>query len=370
MSFVTVVRGLAIVAIGIALPVAAEAADTYGTSAPSAVISSQVTQQASSQASTLLAGRISQAVANVTGSIGGSIGGSGVGGSGGGMPTFSPTPGPRSEIVGGNAKAAGDPVGKTAFWVNAGNAWVANNQTGVNFAGTIQTGIMGVDHQFNDRVLAGLAVGYEHPDVVTKFNTGTFRGNNVALSPYAAYIINDMFSLSAVMGYTWVHYDTTRSQGTINGTIEGGRLFGNLNAAATTRIDDWSLASTLGYMYLLEKQDAYTENGSGGLSNPASQVRLGQWRWTNKAGYLVPLEWGGVMPYSSVRLEYDSSHTPLGVADAQGTPTANDRFGATFGLGVDATVGNDTSLNLEGASTEFREHVKVYSVNGTMRMKF
>ncbi|MGE5477535.1 MAG: autotransporter outer membrane beta-barrel domain-containing protein [Bacteroidales bacterium] len=375
MTFLKTLRqGTLLMLIGCLAPFAAHAANTYGSTAPSATVAPQVVQQASTQASNLLAGRISQAVSNVTGSLGGGgfggggggMGGGGMGGGGG----FSPTPGPRSEVIGGNAKAAGDPVGKTAFWVNGGNAWVSNDQSGVNFSGTIQTGLVGMDHQFNDRILGGVALGYEHPDIKTKFNAGTFEGNNWAVSPYVGYIINNVFSVNAVAGYTWVNYDTTRSNGAVSGSISGERMFGNLNAVAATRIDNWYLGSTIGYMYLLETQEAYTERGTGAVSNPENQIRLGQWRWTNKVGHSFIEEWGGYMPYASVRLEYDSSHTPSGVADAIGTPVANDRFGATFGLGADVAVGNDTTFSLEGSSTEFREHLSTYSVNGTLRVKF
>lgn len=349
-------RGGPLILLGALLPSITHAANTYGSAAPSAVVAPQVVQQASTQAANLLAGRVSQAVSNVTGNLGG-----------GG---FTPTPGPRAEVVGGNAKAAGDPVGKTAFWVNGANAWVSNDQSGVNFSGTIKTALVGADHQFDDRVLAGVALGYEHPDIRTKFNNGTFTGDNVAVSPYAAYIINDVFSVNAVAGYTWVHYNTSRSNGAISGTITGDRLFANLNGTAATRIADWHLASTLGYMYLLETQDGYTENGAGGATNPENQVRLGQWRWTNKVGYLVRQEWGEIMPYGSARLEYDSSHTPTGVADAAGTPVSNDRFGTTFGLGVDAKVGDDATFSVEATTTEFREHLTNRSVSGTFRLKF
>lgn len=345
-------------------PSLAFAANTYGATAPSAVAAPQVVQQASTQASNLLAGRISQAVANVTGSVGG------VGGGGGVTPTFTPTPGPRSEVIGGNAKAAGDTVNRTAIWVNGGNAWVSNDQDGVNFSGTIQTGLVGIDHQFGEHVLAGLAAGYEHPNISTKFNSGTFKGNNFALSPYVAYIFNDVFSASAVAGYTWVNYDTTRSNGAIQGSIDGGRMFGSLNLTAVKTFNQWSLASTAGYMYLLERQNGYTESGAGGVTNAENDIRLGQLRWTNKLGYLFRQEWGGIMPFGSARLEYDHSHTPTGTADAQGTPVSNDRFGTTFGLGVDLTVGNDTTFSLEGTSTEFREHLTSRGVSGTLRLKF
>ncbi len=376
-------RGAGLVAAGVMLPSLAHATTTYGSSGTTApVVVSQVTQSASQQASSLLAGRISQAVSGAVGNIGSggfsSGGGGGIGGGtpggGGGLGTpGSGTPdssnGPRS-MVDGKSKAAGDNPSHFAVWANGSNTWVANDQAGVNFGGTIHTGIIGVDRMWTDRVLGGLAVGYENPDVHLKYNGGTFKGNNYAVTPYGAYIFNENFSVDATAGYTWVNYDTTRNDNAVTGSITGSRLSASADANFNTMINKWSLGSTLGYMWLLEKQDAYTETGVGAAANPANQVRLGQGRWTNKAGYLIQEGWGSLTPYASVRLEYDISHTPSGIADSQGTPTANDRFGTTFGMGVNASVGNSTTFNLEGTSTQFREHVTNYGVSGTVRIGF
>lgn len=338
-------------------PGLANAAATYGPSASPAVIAPQVVQQAASQASNLLAGRISAAVSNA---VGGGFGG----GFGGGAP------GPQAQILGGNNKAAGDPVGKAALWMNVGNTWLSNDQSGVDYSGSILTGIIGVDYQFTDNFLAGVAFGYERPNVTTDFNNGSFKGNNFAVSPYAAYIINDIFSVNATVGYTVVNYDTSRANGAFKGDISGHRFFGDVNATAATQIDRWSVSSSAGYMYLLENQDAYTETGVGGASNPDNLIRLGQLKWTNKAGYLVDTDWGNYMPYGSLRLEYDVNHTPLGVADAVGTPVANDRFGAVLGLGVDTQIGDSTTFSVEGTTLQFREHLSAYGLTGTLRVKF
>lgn len=336
-------------------PVASHAAESYGPSASPAAIAPQVVQQSATQAASLLAGRISQAVSNA-------IGGGGFGGGFGGTP--------QAQILGGNSKAAGDPVNKTALWMNVGNAWVSNDQTGVDYSGTIMTVLVGVDHQFSDSTLAGVAFGYERPDITTDFNNGTFEGNNFSVSPYASYIFNDIFSVNGSIGYAEVDYDTSRLNNTVTGDISGHRFFTSVNANAVFQVEGWNLENSLGYMYLYEVQDAHSETGPGAATIGETQVRLGQWRLSTQAGYPMEMEWGSLMPYGLVRLEYDSSHTPAGVADAFGTPVANDRFGATFGLGAQAVVGDDTYLSIEGTTTQFRQHLDVYGLTGTLRIKF
>lgn len=337
----------------------AHAAATYGPTASPAKIAPQVVQQSATQATSLLAGRISQAVSNA---VGGGLGG----GFGGGPSSGAP----QTFILGGDGKAAGDPVNKTAIWMNIGNSWVENDQTGVDYSGTIFTGLVGVDHQLTDSTLVGVAFGYERPDITTGFNSGTFRGNNFAVSPYASYIINDTFSVAGTVGYAAVDYDSSRGNGAVTADITGHRLFADLSATARFRLEGWSLQSGLGYMHLLETQNAYTETGPGAASYDKSKIRLGQVRLSNKAGYPIETEWGSIMPFGSARLEYDVSHSPAGVADAFGTPVANDRFGTTFGLGADASISDDTYLSIEGTTTRFRKHLEVYGLTGTLRIKF
>lgn len=329
----------------------AQASDTYGSSAPSTTAAPVVVAQASSQAANLVSGRISQAVSNATGSI--AVG-----------------TGKKAEIISGGGKAAGDSIDKMAFWANAAGTWIENDQSGVNFKGNIVTSVVGADYLVTDKVLAGVSVGYERPDIRTTFNNGTFKGNNWSIAPYAAYIINDTFSVDAMAGYAWVSYDMTRAYGSISGSTEGHRLFGGANVNANTAVDHWRLGSSLGYLYTTETQGAYTEKGTNGSTVGESQMRLGQARLSGKAGYAIQEAWGSMTPYGSARLEFDVNHTPTGIADADGTPVSNDRFGTTFAIGNDLSIGNSTSLNLEATTTQFREHIQLYGLSGSVRVKF
>ena len=335
------------------LPLSAQAATTYGPEASASVVAPQIVQQASSQSTSLLAGRISQAVSSAVGS-----------GFGGGLGS------PQTAIIGGDGKAAGDSAKDTAMWLNIGNSWIENDQSGVDYSGQILTGLIGVDHQFNDQFLAGVAFGYENPDIDTKFNNGTFEGNNFTVSPYASYIFNKNFYVNGNVGYAVVDYDTSRNDGAITGDISGDRFFGDLSANSRFELGGWDLRSTFGYMYLVETQDAYTESGAGGNRIEEEKIHFGQWRLSGQAGYEFETQWGSIMPFGSVQLEYDSIKPDAGVADQFGTPVANDKFGATFGLGAQANIGDDLSLTVEGTTAQFREHLDVYSLTGTLRFKF
>ncbi|HLN23258.1 MAG TPA: autotransporter outer membrane beta-barrel domain-containing protein [Patescibacteria group bacterium] len=317
----------------------------------------------------MIAGRISQAVAGAVGNIGGGLAPSGSGFGNGGTPAPA-TPAPQSSLELGGGGAAGEPGRRLALWTNASNSWIANNQTGVNFAGTIQTAVIGADYLFTDKIIGGITGGYEHPDIHTKFNAGTFKGNNVAITPYAAYIIDDIFSVDATAGYTFVSYDITRSSNSITGSTDGHRLAGSADLNANKTIDSWVLGSSLGASYLNEVQNAYTETGAGGTAVGQNDVRLGQAHLTGKAGYLVTQPWGSITPYGSARMEYDFNHNAAVVRDVQGDLASNSRFGTVFGLGADAAVGNFTTLNLEGTTTQFRENVSAYMVSASVRVKF
>lgn len=342
------------------------AEETYGNKATNQVAAPQVAQQAASQTSGIISARISQ-------TISGSVSGLSPAGGGAGPGTI-PTPGggPISsnikDLVGKSAGSEDKPLG---VWLNAGAARVSDTHAFETFHGSITTVVGGMDYRITERALAGLALGYESANIKTTFNNGTMRAGNVAVSPYVGYAFNDTFSLDATLGYAFVNYDMTRLNGQARGSTGGGRLFGAANLTAKTEMGNWRLSTGLGYLYLQETQDAYAETGSAGTAVSKVKIRLGQLRSTNKAGYEMVTSWGSITPYAMVRPEYDVNKSPAAILDtATNTVATSDRFGATFGLGLNMAVGDDSTINLEGTTSQFRSHLSMDGVTGTVRFRF
>lgn len=314
------------------------------------MVVAQIVAEGTKQTAGLISTRISSAVSNATGAI-----------------SISPTR-TSSLSEGTVGKAAGDSARRGGVWLNGSNNWMSGDHANANFSGTLQTAVAGVDYLVRDNVLVGASLGYEHGDISLKYNGGNFEANNLAFAPYAAYIINDVWSVDASGGHAWVNYDLSRANGTISGDTSGSRWFASTNLNANWRVDAWQLGTSLGYIYTKESTDDYVESDGTNANGP--KFRLGQANGKFRVGYLVPTEWGTVNPFGAVRLEYDANKTAASAIDAAGTKAYDDRFGTTFSLGANVLVGDNDTLSIEGSSTQFRDDLKNYSLIGTYRHKF
>ena len=99
----------------------------------------------------------------------------------------------------------------------------------------------------------------------TAYNGGNNETDGYTIAPYAAYLINDIFSADVVFGYTNLSTDTDRidnvSGGTILGDFDAERWFIATNINATVGYENWLLGGRLGYLYVTEDQDSYLETG-------------------------------------------------------------------------------------------------------------
>lgn len=321
----------------------------YG-STPTPTVVGQIVAEGTKQTAGLISTRISSAVSNATGAI-----------------SISPVR-TSSLSEGTTGKAAGDSARRGGVWLNGSNNWMSGDHANANFAGTLQTAVAGVDYLVRDNVLVGASLGYEHGNVSLKYSGGKFEANNVAFAPYAAYIINDVWSVDASGGHAWVNYDLSRANGTVSGDTSGSRWFASTNLNANWRVDAWQLGASAGYIYTTEETDDYVE--SDGTNAKGPKFRLGQANSKFRVGYVIPTEWGTVNPFGAVRLEYDANKTAASAVDAAGSKAYDDRFGTTFFLGTNVLVGDNDTLSFEGSTTQFRDDLKNYSLIGTYRHKF
>ena len=108
-----------------------------------------------------------------------------------------------------------------------------------------KTAFIGVDTMFMDAFVIGLTLGYENTDIDTAYNGGNNETDGYTIAPYAAYLINDIFSADVVMGYTSLGTDTDRidnvSGGTILGDFDAERWFIATNLNATVSYEQWLL---------------------------------------------------------------------------------------------------------------------------------
>ena len=323
-------------------------AQTYGPRGPTNV---NTNQQTVSKAADLTTGIIQDRISNATTDAG--------------FGTFS-AKAPNFVVGNGGGKAAGDEPTKIGFWGSLGATWVRDTQPGVDFNGSIISGVAGVDYRALPWLLVGFAGGYESTSINTIFNSGLQWSSGGVASVYGAARLAPNWSFTAQLGHGWLSYWETH--GGVNGNFGGDRWFGSASINTGQNIDKWQLSGSLGFFFFTETQSAFTE--SNGNFIPSSTPYLGQIRVKGQAGYEFTTDFGSIMPFIGARLEFDVSHSDAPVISSVGQRASLSTFGTTFNAGVKAKLGDRSSFVIEGTTTQFRQYFESYGINGSFRINF
>lgn len=331
---------------------------------PAPVVTPETSRAAASRTAGLIADRVATVVSNTTGARGQTFNAA--------CPTVAEQVDVASDpMLGAGASTASSATSAPA---RANSVWTAGSYTRVDKAdrggeydGSVVNAVVGYDRRVTDRLIAGVATGYEKVDIETHYNNGTVEGDSVTVAPYLGYALTDWLSVDLSLGRTWIGYDFTRNYGGVTGSTDAARWFGAANLTATQRFGDFRAIGGLGYLRLYEDQDSYRE--SDGTSVPESDINFGQARATVGGAYDIATGFGRVSPNAFARLEYDLPQA-RSVSLGNGLISTNDRTGMVFGLGLDLAVGDDLTVNLSGSTTQFRENTDAASVAATVRYRF
>ena len=85
--------------------------------------------------------------------------------------------------------------------------------------------MVGFDKIIAEKWIVGLAAGIENTEILTEYNGGVSDADGYTIAPYMAYFINDIFSVDAAGGYSYLDYDTTRID-----NISGDSILGDFNS--------------------------------------------------------------------------------------------------------------------------------------------
>ncbi|MCP5198970.1 MAG: autotransporter outer membrane beta-barrel domain-containing protein [Gammaproteobacteria bacterium] len=168
--------------------------------------------------------------------------------------------------------AAGDDMGGSVFgmW---GSYSYNDFDSDFRFAGRslgydadAHNGLFGIDRLFNERLLLGLAVGYQSLEIDTVFNGGQQDSDGYTLAPYAALLLNANWSIDVSGGYTWLDNDQDRVSpadgSNISASFDSERWFIATNLNWMAVVQQWVLSAKVGYLHTDEDQDAYLESGN------------------------------------------------------------------------------------------------------------
>lgn len=236
--------------------------------------------------------------------------------------------------------------------------------------------LFGADRLLGERWILGLALGYERTDTDTIFNGGTQDRDGYTVAPYAAFLINDVFSLDVSAGYTHLETDQTRIDPdaasplpfiTSDFAAERGFVTSNLNA--TWLVGDWVIGAVAGFVHAAEIQDSYREQG--GSSRRAVRSR----RVELTQGYLgadLAYSLGAWEPYAVAMYRNDFSRQDGsgagGLPAAVGSTQPDDDDELNLGLGVRYFGRGGLSGSLEWITTRGRSHFDDDTISLTLRL--
>jgi len=234
------------------------------------------------------------------------------------------------------------------------------------------TVFIGADKLFMDKWVMGLTVGYENTDIDTLYNGGNNDTDGFTIAPYAAYLINDIFSVDMVAGYTRLNTDTDRIDNTngsvINGDFGADRWFVASNLNATVYRGQWVFGGRIGLLYTEEEQDAYTEvGGATARAIGKRHIDLTQ----TSVGVNIAYTHKNFEPFASVTyyndLGRDNGTSAGGLPGAIGATQPDDDDEFQTGLGV-RYFGQALDASFEWNNVVNRDNFDGHSLLFTLRM--
>lgn len=271
--------------------------------------------------------------------------------------------------------AAGDLLG--SGWGIWGSYSFSDFESRNNIApydGTIHSFLFGIDRLFAERLVLGVAGGYEITGTDTFYNAGGQDTDGFTVAPYAALLLNQYFSIDASGGYTWlqnktdrVHPDSTR----LTAEFDSGRWFAmtNLNAIYTT--GNWTFGGRTGFLHAKETQDGYTETG-GAVARTVLERKVSVTQFV--VGGDVGYQFGAFEPYALFNYRYDIDRKEGldagGLPTATGATRADDRDEFEVGFGVRYFGRQGLSGGVEWFKTLGRKEFDNHSVMATLRLDF
>lgn len=239
------------------------------------------------------------------------------------------------------------PIG---VWIDGAWSRLQFDDGGASFDGEMWSGLAGIDYAFDDRLILGLAGGYESQNFDLTNLDGVVSGNGLKMAPYAVYRLDDNLSLDASGGYAWLSYaDTHRDplsgQGRA-GTAEASRWYVASDLNAAYRLDSWRLESRFGALYADDGIDRLSDDGpSGGQAMAVGDLRLGyRFDWLD-----------GFEPYVSAlgNLAYDDG--------------ADDGADSLLGIGASLWF-RGARLDLQGTSADNADGPAAYAALINLRV--
>lgn len=248
-----------------------------------------------------------------------------------------------------------------AGWVDFGWTRVKSSEQAARSEADTFTLAAGVDTFLRDDTLVGGALAVSRTAADTPGDTVSLRETSIVFAPYAAYAIDNHFSIDGSAGYGAAFSSNEFQNGTIEGDAVNHRLFVALNANGRRYWDGLGLSGGLTLRWTHAFQSAY--DLSDGSRAESDDFYSGEVLARLRPSYLFQTSDGVLIePFASAEYGYRFSQSEI-------NGIANDPDAVKVGAGV-SVFGDRISGEVQARTELGRENQGGMEANANLRLDF
>jgi len=168
-----------------------------------------------------------------------------------------------------------------SVWATPVVSQFKNNVAPNTSNGTVVLGLVGLEYNFDDRLISGVSLAADSTNSNTTYNGGTYKSTGLTVSPYIAYQVSDNWLADLSAGYGGSNPTTT--VGSSTGTTNYTRFFAAAGLSNRIELDKFTITPRASYTMYKDSLDAYTS--STGTYNSELTTYLYQTKVGAQASY-------------------------------------------------------------------------------------
>ncbi len=253
---------------------------------------------------------------------------------------------------------------KVSIWSSINYSEAESDFAATAYDSETIAGSVGVDYILSKFVTLGAYLSYSDTDTKSTFNGGSSDTETFSIAPYASFVVDDMFSIDASVGYSTSDIDTSRTVGALiaTGNQDGDTVFMSVGLNGMKWYDNIGVSGRLGWSYSDTDNDAYTD--SLGTAFTATDSQLGQIQLGGQVSYYTE----NFMPYVGATYVYDA------ISDDVTTITPpqpdNDKDEVRLDAGLSFFGSGAFSGGLSANYSVLREDYEGWGVGGNVSYRF
>jgi hypothetical protein len=231
-----------------------------------------------------------------------------------------------------------------SVWATPVVSQFKNNVAPNTSNGTVVLGLVGLEYNFDDRLISGVSLAADSTNSNTTYNGGTYKSSGLTISPYVAYQVSDAWLADLSAGYGGSNPTTT--VGSSTGTTNYTRFFAAAGLSNRIELDKFTITPRASYTMYKDSLDAYTS--STGTYNSELTTYLYQTKLGAQASYDAKIMSPFIAAYQIIN---------TWSASQAGTPSSV--YPSTYQLiaGINASKGifyGTVAYQMERSASQFR----------------